>query len=352
MQKLDAERFTYAQGKKTMIDKKRNELPELFGKLLELGCFDGVEIYTTSDGFWVAKATIADILANRDISTVPGKRGNQLDCRLFFDDWYIYAVSDGVDYTYSLFKMREQEYDAKLGRNADGDTPGITIPFISLHKEILLECLQNPTTEKRIRLNKEINRVVADQGQRHSEILKQYFVRSEAQGAYLIAKLYTGYIASLAENGCISVPERYACDYQKNGVHGRITRFVEENNKLASSVICNHEKIYIGDPFCPTEWECNAILATHTGNTSLFSFAAEVQFHAKLLTWWAKIPIPGVGRSPYASAIRADMSIGDAEFVGPTPYYRANSRIVKKQYSYHKDIEWSVEDLITEVDCL
>ena len=64
----------------------------------------------------------------------------------------------------------------------------------------------------------------------------------------LVAKLYTGYIASLAENGCISVPERYACDYRKQGVRGRVPRFIEENNGYAESVICDHERIYVGDP--------------------------------------------------------------------------------------------------------
>ena len=319
-----------------MIDSKQKNLPELFGWLMELGCFDGAEIYTTSDGFCVAMATIADILAHRDITTVPGSQGSQLECRLFFDDWYLYAVSDGVDCTYSLFKMREQEYDAKLGRNADGDTPGVTIPFISMHTEILQECLRDPTPENRIRLNEEINRVVAYRGQRHNEKLKRYFIRTEAQGPYLLAKLYTGYIASLAENGCISVPERYACDYKKEGLRGRVPRFIEENNGYAESMICDHERIYVGDPLHPTERERLAILATHTGNTSFFSFAAEVQFHARFLAQWAKIPIPVIGRSPYASAIRADMSIGDAEFTGPTPYYRPNSRIVQKQYHSHK----------------
>jgi hypothetical protein len=131
------------------------------------------------------------------------------------------------------------------------------------------------------------------------------------------------------------VPERYASDYRKQGGRGRVPRFIEENNRSAESVICDHERIYVGDPLHPTEWERLAILATHTGNTSCFSFAAEVQFHAKFLTWWARIPLPIVGGSPYASAIRADMSIGDAEFAGPTPYYRPNSRIVRKQYHYH-----------------
>ena len=320
-----------------MIDSKQKNLPELFGWLMELGCFGEAEICTTSDGFYAATATIADILAHRDITTVPDSGGGQLDCGLFFDDWYLYAVSDGVDCTYSLFKMREQEYDAKLGLHADGDTPGVTIPFISMHTEILRECLQDPTPENRIRLNEEINRVVAYGGQRHNETLKQYFIRTEAQAPYLIAKLYTEYIASLAENGCVSVPERYACDYQKQGARGRVPRFIEENNGYAGSVICDHERIYVGSPLHPTERERLAILATHTGNTSFFSFAAEVQFHARFLTRWAKIPLPIIGKSPYASAIRADMSIGDAEFAGPTPYYRPNSRIVRQQYHCHKD---------------
>ena len=315
----------------------RKNLPELFERLIELGCFSEAEIYTTSDGFYAATATIADILAHRGITTVPGSRGDRLDCRLFFDDWYLYAVSDGVNCAYSLFKMREQEYDAKLGRNADGDTPGVTVPFISMQTEILQECLRDPTPENRIRLNEEINRVVAYGGQHHNEMLKRYFIRTEAQGPYLIAKLYTGYIASLAENGCIPVPERYVCDYRKQGARGRVPRFIEENNRCAESVICDHERIYVGNPLCPTEQERLAVLATHTGNTSFFSFAAEVQFHARFLTRWAKLPIPIIGWSPYASAIRADMSIGDAEFVGPTPYYRPNSRMVQRQYHAHKD---------------
>jgi hypothetical protein len=233
--------------------------------------------------------------------------------------------------------MREQEHDAASGQSADGDTPGVTVPFISLQTEILRDCLQDPTEENRARLNEEINRVVAYSGQRHNEALKRYFIRTEAQAPYLIAKLYTDYIASLAENGCISVPERYACDYREQGARGRVPRFIEENNGYAEAVICDHKRIYVADPLHPTERERLAILATHTGNTSFFSFAAEVQFHARFLTRWAKIPILIIGKSPYASAIRADMSIGDTEFAGPTPYYRPDSRLVQKQYHCHKD---------------
>ena len=135
-----------------MIDSKQKNLPELFVWLMELGCFGEENIYTTSDGFCVAAVTIADILAHRDITTVPGSSGIQLACRLFFDDWYLYAVTEADDCTYSLFKMREQEYDAAQGLCADGDIPGVTIPFIALRTEILLDCLDDPSPENRMRL--------------------------------------------------------------------------------------------------------------------------------------------------------------------------------------------------------
>ena len=151
------------------------------------------------------------------------------------------------------------------------------------------------------------------------------------------------YIASLSKDGYLPVPERYASVYQTQKTVGRLTAFLEENNRGAGAVICDHKNIYICDPIHPTKWERLAILATHTGNTSFFSFAAEVQYHAKFLTWWTRIPLPFIGRSPYDSAIRADMSIGDGEFTGPTPYYRTNSLIVKAQYDRHKDTDWTTD---------
>ena len=91
-------------------------------------------------------------------------------------------------------------------------------------------------------------------------------------------------------------------------------------------------------------YEAAAILATHTGNTSLHSFAAEVEYHAKFLTPIAKIRIPFWGRSIYDSAIRADMIIGDTEFEGPAPFHRAESKIVRRQSKCHR--EWMPERMI------
>ena len=86
-----------------------------------------------------------------------------------------------------------------------------------------------------------------------------------------------------------------------------------------------------------TEYESAAILATHAGNTSVYSFAAEVEYHAKFLTPLAKIKIPFFGRSIYDSAIRADMTVDDKEFEGPAPFYQEDSKIVRQQYTLHRE---------------
>ena len=107
-------------------------------------------------------------------------------------------------------------------------------------------------------------------------------------------------------------------------------------NQAAGRVVCDNKYIYLENQEKPTEYEAAAILATHTGNTSVFSFAAEVEYHARFLTPLAKVKIPFFGRSIYDSAIRADMTVGDTEFDGPAPFYQSDSKIVKRQYALHR----------------
>ena len=192
-------------------------------------------------------------------------------------------------------------------------------------------------------MNAEINRVVAHKGQKHHNALKQYFVKPQSQGAYLVASMYTRHIASLSENGSLDVPEYYkdlvqkSISYKSNAKFARLPKFIEFLNQQAGYTVCDNTKIYIKDREDPDIYESAAILATHTGNTSIYSFAAEVEYHARFLTLFAKIKIPFFGRSIYDSAIRADMTVGDTEFEGPAPFYNPKSRIVKRQYQYHKN---------------
>jgi hypothetical protein len=114
--------------------------------------------------------------------------------------------------------------------------------------------------------------------------------------------------------------------------------FIESLNREAGRTVCDHKKIYIQNAENLTVYERAAILATHTGNVSVYSFAAEVEYHARFLTPWARIKIPFFGKSIYDSAVRADMTIGDADRRRYAPYYRKNSGIVKKHYKLHKKL--------------
>ena len=322
-----------------MPDKK---MPNVFSLLLSNLSIENSDIVGTSDGFFVVNKSIANILSVKDIFDFPDTSGERLACGKFFDDWFLYAVPNDNDYAYSLLKLREQEHDTEDGSPADGDTPGVTISFISFDSERLLDCLSDPSDEKRRKLNTEINRVVAYRGQRHHIALKRYFKNPESQGAYLVAERYVKTIASYASEGKLEVPDFYkeivqqSISYKTSAKLARLPRFIEALNKAAGRVVCDNENIYLENREELTEQEALAILATHTGNTSIYSFAAEVEYHARFLTALAKIKIPFFGRSIYDSAIRADMTVGDTEFEGPAPFYKETSKIVKRQYALHR----------------
>ena len=197
-----------------------------------------------------------------------------------------------------------------------------------------------------MRLDDEINRVVVRRGQRHHKRLKRYFVDPKSDGAYLVADVYARHIAAYARDGYLNVPEAYreivqqSISYKKSAKLARLPGFIESLNREAGYMVCDHDKIYIKNPEEPTAYEAAAILATHTGNTSVYSFAAEVEYHAVFLTPLAKIKIPFFGRSIYDSAIRADMTVSDPEFEGPAPFYQAESKIVKRHCMLHQEKEF------------
>lgn len=286
----------------------------------------------TGDGFWMSRKPIADILLERDIRTFPNDQGQLRECGLFFDDWHLYAIESG-SWIYSLVKLREQEHDKEEGRIGDGDTPGVTVSFISFRTEIFMQCLADPTMENRRKMNQEINRVVSVRGQHHHPALKAYFEKTASMGAYLIAEEYVRKIASLAENGRVPTPDAY----KKAKSGSRLPEFIDGNNAAAGYTVCDHQSILIRNPEHLNPFEKLAILATYTADVSFPSFAAEVQYHACFLTASARIPIPFLGHSIYDSAIRADMTIDDCELEGPAPFHNLNSHWVRRQAECHPE---------------
>lgn len=191
-------------------DAKNESVPLFFRELTRLGDIASCHVQCTCDGFFVVTKSIADILIDRGIPSLQSAQGQSFECDKFFDDWYLYAVPAAKEYVYGLLKMREQEYDAENGVRADGDAPGVTISFIAFNTDTLMDCLFDPIPTNQKALEQELNRVVASRRQKHHPAIKAYFKRSEAQGPYLIAELYTGKIAAFAQTGSIPVPKRYA----------------------------------------------------------------------------------------------------------------------------------------------
>lgn len=292
------------------------------------------DLYGTPDGFLATNRSLAQLLGERGIETFPDYEGRERRCDLFYDDWYLYCIPDGAQFSYSLFKMREQEFNAQRGEVADGDTPGVTVCFIAFDIAALLRCMKAPSRENQDLLNHEINRTVAALRQRHHPALKAYFRRPQAQAPYLIAEMYVRFIAGLHPEGSLPVPVGYAEIYRKKP-GSRLPRFLEENNARAGRTVCDHQTIFLENTAQPTRFEALAILATHTADTSFHCFAAEVCYHACYLFPLARLPIPFLGRSVYDSAIRADLTIAESELEGPAPFHNPRSRWVRRQRRLH-----------------
>ena len=294
-------------------------------------------IISSNDGFFMITESISSILISEGIDTFPDREDRILECKNYFDDWFLFAVPGKTEYEYGLLKMREQEHDLERGIQADGDTPGVTISFIAFDTGVFKSCLENPSAENRKKMGMEINRVVAYPKQNHHPALKEYFIRPQAVAPYLVAEAYVYHIASFSTAGMLNVPKAYKEIYLKRTAspkYARIPAFLEQNNKEANRIVCDHETIYIQNVKQLSRYEKLAILVTHTGNVSYHSFAAEIRYHAMFLKKWMKIRLPLAG-SPYASAVRADMSIGDREFQGPTPYYDLSGKLVQEQLKFH-----------------
>ena len=88
------------------MDNKR--IPEIFRLLEAEGCINESHVLHTQDGFHMVYKSLSDMLEGKGIYEVPDSDGIRIACRNFFDDWFLYAVPDAEDYTYSLLKLRFQ----------------------------------------------------------------------------------------------------------------------------------------------------------------------------------------------------------------------------------------------------
>lgn len=283
------------------------------------------------DGFSLCSVPLSEILECRGITDTGLSRINPADVESYFDDWHLYRVGKSC----GLVKLREQERDYVPGFS-DRDDPGVTVSFVTFRMEALDRLTEHSTPE-----SPEVKDFLTTfrqateyRFQPFDPILQAYFAKPESQGAYCIAEAYIKKLAALAKNGILPFPDGL------NHPPKRIKTGLLALNHRAGREICDfqNKEIRLENSQNLTEEEKLCLLAAHTGNLSLNSFAAEVQFHAKALTAWeSRIPIVGK-RWWYASALRADMQVERDDPLRKlffSDYYRENSTICCAQAACH-----------------
>lgn len=289
---------------------------------------------STGDGFSLYSLPLADILNGMGIYDTGLSEANPQDVQSYYDDWYLYAVHPDAP-VFSLLKMREQEHDYIPGFS-DRDDPSVTVSFIEFPPAILTELAdaENRTPELLRRFVDIFRHVTEFLRQNHCPALQEYFSDPASRGAYLIAECYIRKLISYSENGILPFPDLM------RDVPERIVDGLNALNDAAGRRICDWQDrcLRIALPADPTLEEKQAILAVHTGNLSLNSFAAEVKFHADALVQWERhIPVVGT-KMWYNSAIRADMQLERDSWIRGTffsPYHHPHSELIREQERLH-----------------
>ncbi|WP_088825860.1 T7SS effector LXG polymorphic toxin [Listeria goaensis] len=216
-----------------------NQLPQEFKDAIANGFATIDDFQATDDGFIICMVPI-------------GEEG--------YSDWYPYCIKNsGGEYIFGLSKLRA---------NGEGAI-GISISFISLNIEELnlIFSKKKKGNDFDYDENSSIYKSIYGVGQGNSDILN-YFSNPNTKAAYLISDLYVQKI----------VNENYKDGKLKTNNLDGLEDYQSE--KLDSLGCFVDGIIHIKDRYNLTEAEYNSILITHTANTSIYSFAAEVQAHA------------------------------------------------------------------------
>ena len=288
----------------------------------------------TEDGFGLCTRPLSVLLEEKGIRDTGISLSNSADVESYYDDWHLYRIA-GEPPVYSLLKLREQERDYVPGFS-DRDEPSVTLSFVAFPLEVF-ENLPQGCQPGRPEMEHFVDafRDVTERFTRtHDPRLQQYFSNPANRGSYLIGQTYLRKLLSLFPSGCIPFPDRHRL------ASARLLRGLAELNRRADRTIVDFQRrgIFLADPLNPTQEEMQAVLAFHTGNLSLNSFAAEIKFHADaLVKWAARIPYIGK-RYWYPAALRADMQfVLEARLYSILlcPYYHPGSRLLREQVALH-----------------
>ena len=208
---------------------------------------DCCKLRLSNDGFIYIGESIATLLTDY------GMTGNK---PLPYDDWHIFGVSSGTKTEYGLCKMRTQ-IDPK------GASVAVSFLLFDLDKfNIFCQAGDFSSAENLLDNNitlKDIN---------VSELILNYFTDTSNSGYYVLANTYIDVI--LEEEQITNQIDMVELGIYQKSVYDELATDIEKESQC----------FYISDPENLTNLEKDKILLLRSGNPSIYSFAAEIHFHA------------------------------------------------------------------------
>ncbi len=180
-----------------------DEIPFEFKKYINNKYIAMESITFTNDGFALCNQSLADILNEVGIYNTDYFDSVILPVQNWYDDWYMYSVTNDVDTVYGLLKMREVESDY-IENRSDKDETSVAISFAQFNIESLSDCLSNRIFS--YELGKSIETVTSANIAKYNDILASYFAKTESHAPYIIADAFVYKIANSYPYNIFSAP--------------------------------------------------------------------------------------------------------------------------------------------------
>ncbi len=146
------------------------DFPDLFKDFVFDNTIALSNVKYTDDGFFLVTDPLSTILTRNGIGYLSENvdTNDVTNVTAYYDDWYIFAIQSDSILKYGLCKMREQENDYVKG-SSDFDDPGVTISFINLDENIIMNCIESATKQNTYNLLQALNKVTGPGVYEHDE---------------------------------------------------------------------------------------------------------------------------------------------------------------------------------------
>ena len=218
-------------------------LPEQILNFINEHKIDCCKLRVSDDGFIFVEDSITEMFTNLDI---------------VYADWHLFCVSTDDITHFGLCKLRCSN---------DSRGPSFALPFYNFDLDNFITLYESEKFED---IDKKLDWYTSQKLVKKSDLLLNYFSNASNQGFYILADAYIQEIVK--EESITDRINIYELNvYQKNV-------FDSLSSEEEKESMC----FFISDPQNLTNLEKDKILLLRSGNPNIYSFAAEINYHAQM----------------------------------------------------------------------